>query len=291
MTKTIDTLVDDIYELFDNPKNWNPDPQHVQEFGQRLAAHVGARASAERGPPTLRLSNLGYPARKLWFSINRPDEAEKLRPETRIKFLFGDILEELLLFLAKEAGHEVKGEQDTLNVGTVVGHRDAVIDGRLVDAKSASSYAYVKFKDHGLVGNDPFGYVDQLGSYLHASLNDPQVTEKDVASFLVIDKQHGKICLDTYPKTDTDYEKLAEEKKSVIALPEPPKELCYQPVPEGKSGNFKLPVECSYCPFKWTCHENLRGFLYSTGPVYLTKVEREPKVPEVDREGNFVSRF
>jgi hypothetical protein len=290
LTKSIDTLVEDIYALFDKPENWNPDPENIKAFGQRLATHIGARASLERGAPTLRLSNLGSPARKLWFTVNRPDAAEKLRPETKIKFLFGDILEELLLFLSKEAGHDVKGEQEELVVNGVVGHRDAVIDGRLVDAKSASSYSYQKFKDHGLPGNDPFGYVDQLGSYLHASKDDNLLTDKDVASFLVIDKQHGKLCLDTYGKTGIDYDALVEEKRQVLALPEPPEEFCYNPVPEGKSGNMKLPVECSYCPFKWECRTDLRGFLYASGPVYLTKVTREPKVPEIDRDGNYVMK-
>ena len=62
--------------------------------------------------------------------------------------MFGDILEELLLFLAKEAGHTVTGQQDTLSISGVNGHRDAIIDGRLVDVKSASSYSFRKFKNN-----------------------------------------------------------------------------------------------------------------------------------------------
>lgn len=288
MTKTIDTLVADIYGLFQND-NWVPDEANVTEFGHRLARHIANRASETKGKPTLRLSNLGHPDRKLWFSVNAHGESEPLPPEARIKFLYGDILEELLLFLAKEAGHDVKGAQDTVEINGVIGHRDAVIDGHLVDCKSASSYSFKKFESHGLgeKGADPFGYLNQLGGYLWGSTD----VDQSSASFLVIDKTLGKICLDTYPKDDTDYDKLVEQKRAVLALDTPPQEKCYEAVPDGKSGNEKLDVACSYCPFKWSCWDNLRCFIYSTGPVFLTKVVREPKVTEVNRAGEVVHKF
>lgn len=296
MTKTIDnespkeisTLVEDIYALFSDD-NWTPDEENVKQFGQRLAQHIANRASETKGKPTLRLSNLGYPDRKLWFSVNRQSEAETLPPEARIKFLFGDILEELLLFLAREAGHTVTGTQDTVEVAGVIGHRDAVIDGHLVDCKSASSFSFKKFEDHKLgdENSDPFGYLDQLGSYHWASTD----CDPDVASFLVIDKTLGKITLDTWPRAQKDFSAVAEHKKSVIALPEPPKEKCYEPIPDGKSGNEKLPVGCSYCSHKWSCWDNLRCFIYSSGPVYLNKVTREPKVPEVNKDGDIIHKF
>ena len=120
------------------------------------------------------------------------------------------------------------------------------------------------------------------------SLEDPKLKEKDVMSFLVIDKQLGKITLDTYPKPEVDYEKQIEHKKKILERDTPPEEKCYQPVPEGKSGNEKLNVNCSYCPFKWHCWDGLRAFIYSTGPVYLSKVVSTPKVIEVDKDGNVV---
>lgn len=287
-SKSIDTLVGDIYALFQNDNNWQPDLDNVRDFGLKLGEHIANRASETRGSPTLRLSNLGVPDRKLWFTVNLPDKAEPLPPEARIKFLFGDILEELLLFLAKEAGHEVRGQQDTIEVNGVVGHRDAIIDGRVVDCKSASSYSFRKFEDHGLVGNDPFGYINQLGAYLAGSSD---AVEKDVASFLVIDKTLGKITLDTYPKDDTDYNKLVDHKREVLAQAEPPPQKCYPDVEEGKSGNRKLGVGCSYCPFKHTCWSGLRTFIYSSGPVFLTHTVREPKVPEVNAQGDIVHKF
>ncbi len=289
LTKTIDTLVEDIYGLFTDGNGWSPDPKNVEEFGQRLAQHIANRASEDKGTPQLRLSNLGYPNRKLWYTVNQGGLSETLPPEARIKFLFGDILEELLLFLAKEAGHTVTGAQDTVEIAGVKGHRDAVIDGHLVDCKSASSYSFRKFEDHGLSGEnaDPFGYLTQLGSYHSASPD----ADPDTVSFLVIDKTLGKICLDTWPRDTRDYQKIVEEKRKVLSLPKPPEEKCYPDEPEGKSGNRKLSVSCSYCPFKWTCWKGLRGFAYSSGPVYLTKTTREPKVHEFDKDGNQVHKF
>lgn len=285
MTKTIDTLVEDIYALFEN--NTDFDSDRVAAFGKRLADHIHNRITETKQPGTLRLSNIGTEChRKLWYSINQPDSAEKLPKQARFKFLFGDILEELLLFLAEEAGHSVEGRQTPLTINGVKGHRDAIIDGRLVDVKSASTISFRKFESNGLRGNDPFNYLDQLGSYLAASSEDPLLKEKDIASFLVVDKTLGNICLDTYPKSDVDYNKKIDELREMLAKPEPPPQA-YLPVPDGKSGNMKLGTQCSYCPFKHQCYSP-RTFLYASGPVFLTHVERVPKVSEIDKDGNLI---
>lgn len=241
---------------------------------------MASRLNPPPREPTLRLSNIGSPCeRKLWYGINTPELGEPLRPEAKIKFLFGDILELLLLFLAREAGHTVEGEQDALDVHGVVGHRDCIIDGRVVDCKSASSYSFKKFAENGLRDNDPFGYIGQLSSYYTASVDDPRVTDKESGSFLVIDKTLGKICLDTY-KLAPVTEEYVQGKKDVVAKNMPPKRG-FSDEAEGKSGNRKLGVNCSYCEFAKVCWPRARKFAYSYGPVTLTWVEREPKVPEI----------
>lgn len=192
----------------------------------------------------------------------------------------GDLLEELLLFLAAEAGHDVQGQQDEVEINGVKGHRDAVIDGRIVDCKSASTYSFKKFASNGLRGDDPFGYLDQLGGYLFAAKDDPLVKEHDVASFLVVDKTLGNIVLDTYPSNGVDYSSKVEDLKVMVDQSEPPPRH-YEDVPEGKSGNRKLCTACSYCSYKRECWPDLRAFAYSTGPVFLTQVEKEPKVFEL----------
>jgi len=78
-------------------------------------------------------------ARKpLWHSIHTPEKAEALPAWAEIKYTYGHILEALAISLAKAAGHEVTGEQDAITVDGILGHRDCVIDGCVVDVKSAN---------------------------------------------------------------------------------------------------------------------------------------------------------
>lgn len=290
MTKRIETLVEDIYDLFQN-KDHKINVENVKAFSDRLAEKISAKILSNQEEPrkTLRFSNIGIPCkRKLWYIVNTPEVAEVLKPYVKIKFLFGDILEELLLFLAKEAGHNVTEEQSRVSISGIDGTRDAIIDGRLVDVKSASSRSFEKFKTHRLDQDDPFGYRDQLGAYLEASRDRGDVEEKDIASFLVIDKQLGHICLDTHPKSDKNYEEYINELKEMVAKDQPP-ERGFQPVAIGKSGNMGLDTVCSYCDYKHTCYPNLRTFIYASGPEYLTDVVRTPKVIETDKDGNVIN--
>lgn len=230
---------------------------------------------------TLRVSNLGKPDRQLWYEAHR-DKREELAPHTKVKFLFGDLWEHILLFLAAEAGHEVSHEQTEVEVDGIVGHNDAVIDGYVVDCKSASVHAFKKFANGTLAEDDPFGYIEQLAGY-SAGLGDLP------GGFLAVEKQNGHITFMEVPLEELQAVKIRDRIayiKDVVTQPEPP-ERCYDPIPEGKSGNMKLAVGCSYCPHKFECWEDtnsgigLRTFLYSSGPVHLTVVENEPRVPEL----------
>src|SRR5688572_1008724 len=234
MTKSINTLVADIYALFDKPPK--VEQGVVEELGKEIADHV-VRALGEREEtPSLRFSNIGTPCkRKLWYSVRAPQLAEKLPANTRIKFLFGNILESLLIFFAKASGHNVTGAQDELTIGGVKGHRDAVIDGRTVDVKSATTNSFKKFKSNGLREDDPFGYIDQINAYRYADRDNTD----DKVSFLAIDKQLGHICLDTYEANDVDYEEKINELKALVATDAPPPRH-YNDEPFGASGNRKL---------------------------------------------------
>jgi hypothetical protein len=286
--KSIDTLVQDIYGLFKSNQVFSE--ERVRDFGSKLARHISTRIVSEHGPPSLRMSNLGTNCdRKLWYSLKKPELAEPLPPEARMKFLFGDILEELLLFLAEEAGHEVTNQQEEVQLHGVKGHIDGVIDGVLVDIKSASSFSFRKFKEGLRKVSDNFGYLVQLGGYREAR-RVPSEPAPD-AAFLVIDKTLGHLTLDKHGRDlDADYEGLIRRKQAVLASDNRP-DRGYSDEPDGKSGNRKLCVECSYCSFKSDCWPNLRTFVYSSGPVYATRVSREPRVLEVDNEGREVPKF
>jgi hypothetical protein len=276
----VKTLVEDIYAKVD--EGFEPEFAAVLDFQDAIAEALLKQfkpSNRVRGD-TLRMSALGKADCQLWHQ-NAGTEAEALSADTRLKFLFGDIIEALLIYLAKEAGHQVTDQQKKLEVDGIVGHMDCKIDGIPVDIKSASSYSFKKFVDGSLVetGNDPFGYIAQISGYCHAE-------DADEGGFLVMDKQLGKL---TYMKVQDidliDVPHRIKEARQAIEADEPVR--CFKAVPDGKSGNMKLGVNCSYCAYKEPCWSDandgagLRLFAYSTGPRWLTEVKREPDVFEV----------
>lgn len=276
--KTIETLVADVHRVFQLPHEFAPERQ--ERFGAFLAKAIGDKINQPPREPRLSMSAIGTKCNaKLWYKMNKAEAAEALPVEAKIKFLYGEILEQLLLFLAEEAGHRVEGRQTAMELEGIPGSRDVVIDGVTVDVKSASTRSFQKFKSHLEYAEDDFGYIDQLQGYLKAGDNDPLVTDKTRAAFFVIDKTLGHICLDIHPRAELDFAMLARVKKGMVAEKKPPRRL-YEPEPDGKSGNMKLATVCSYCEFKRTCWPGLRGFAYANGPRYLTRVEKLPDVPE-----------
>lgn len=253
-------------------------------MAQKLQSQLGER----KGPPTLRLSQMGprCPC-ALWHSIHKPEAAEALPPWAEVKYSFGHIVEALAIVLAKAAGHEVTGEQDELTVDGVVGHRDCVIDGCVVDVKSCSSRAFSKFKDRSFKEDDSFGYLDQLDGYVVGSVLDSLVTVKDQGYIWAIDKQRGHMVLYEHTIREHSIHNRIAEYKRIVGRNTAPDCTC-KTVPDGKSGNIKLGTTASYSAYKHCCFPALRTFLYATGPIYLTTVVRKPDVPEIDKYGQIV---
>lgn len=277
--KSIFTLVEDIQGVLLRPTILHD--LTVEKFGEDVGKVLRRQLLREDQQPHLRMSLLGTRCdRQLQFRLNPEIKGEELPANARLKFMYGDLIEALILLLAREAGHTVEGEQDDLNLYGVPGHRDAVIDGMLVDVKSANTFAFIDFRHHLKPEKDKFGYLVQLGGYLAASRDDLLVTDKHRAAFLVVDKQLGNLCLDVHDfDINTDYRGLVEQKKGIIANPNRAPRGFF-PEPDGKAGNEKLGTECGYCAFKKECYPNLRTFIYSNGPRFLTKVIRQPDVPE-----------
>ena len=282
--KTIDTLVKDIYDLFSlNPIKMDEKEvdKHIDTFGEMLKVHIKAFMYEEpRTKGNLRLSAIGKPDRQLWYDVNSKKEIEDLTPSTRIKFLYGYILEELLLLCASIAGHKVTDQQKEVNIEGVLGHQDSMIDDVLIDCKSASAYSFKKFKQNNLLEDDPFGYIAQISAYAEAN----QVNK---AAFLVIDKSSGEICLTPVHQMEMiNAKERVKHLKGMVSNNHVP-DRCYDPVADGESGNLKLAIGCVYCSHKRECWsdcnngQGLRAFRYSRGLSYLTRVAKEPKVEEV----------
>lgn len=285
--KTIQTLISDIYATVERDGWFTHElsEEFSRELGRRLVESTAARNKA----PTLRLSKMGPICEKqLWHSIHTPELEERPEPWARIKFTYGHILEVLVISMVKSAGHEVTGEQDAVTVDGITGHRDCVIDGCIVDVKSTTSLSFKKFKEKTIAQDDPFGYLDQLDGYLVGSSADPLVRTKDRAYILAIDKQLGHICLYEHRLRESSIRGKIKHYKGLVSRLEAPSCTCGT-TPDGKSGNIKLDVRASYSNWKHVCFPQLRTFLYSKGPVFLSHVERLPDVPEINRQGSIVT--
>ena len=195
-------------------------------------------------------------------------------------YLYGHILEELLILLTILSGHKVTETQKEIHVEGIKGHQDCKIDDVLVDCKSTSHIGFDKFKKGTLQDDVPFGYIEQISAYAEGN-------DVDEAAFLVINKQTGEICLTPVHSMEmiNAGDKIKYLKK-IMEVDTPPNK-CYDDVPDGVSGNRKLAFGCLYCNHKKLCWQDanqgqgLRVFQYAQSKRYLTNVSRTPDVPEV----------
>jgi len=266
-TKTIDTLVDDIYNLVNTGKK-KPDQEALFALGSTIMDAVKRQLwmATSDAPGRLRMSNIGKPcSRQLWYDINGDDKAEGFSPQTRLKFMIGDIVEAFLIYLAKEAGHSVTEQQAEIEMDGIKGHIDCVIDGELVDIKSASSFAMKKFKNGTLPDDDPFGYISQISGYGNA-------LGKERGTFVAFDKSSGELA--TYTHTQLENTKLKiKQVKHDVSLPAPP-DRCFETVKDRQTGRQKLGVNCSYCSHKHTCWAGELDMKFRSGrPVFFVGKE------------------
>jgi len=284
--KKIYTVVEDIYKLMET-KDADSSvgvEAEIEKFGESVKALMRKEFGREKRQDNrkLRLSNIGKTDKFLWNHFNGTKK-EVIRPNTYVKFMYGHLVEEMLLFFTRMAGHSVTDEQKRCEVEGVQGSMDCKIDGIVTDVKSASSFGFKKFKDGSLAFDDPFGYIDQIKGYARSE-------GETKVGWLAMDKVNGHLAFlkydledeeaPAYPVLKKDIEERIIYIKEMVKQEEPP-ELCHATVPDGKSGNMKLAMGCSYCHFKHACYPELRTFLYSSGPRYLTEVVNEPKVQEI----------
>ena len=279
--KSIRTLIPDIQELLRRDDGWFTD-ELASDLAKRLQFQFNWGEKRE-----LSISQLGPKCPKaLWHSINTPELAQPLRPQTKLMFKYGHIIEELVISLIKAAGHTVEGEQDAIYADGVVGHRDAIVDGCILDVKSSTTPGMAKFRKGTIAQEDEFGYLCQLDGYMYASLGDPRVLVKDKAYLLAVDKQLGGMELYEHTfREDFIRDRIRKYKEIVGRSSAPACECGTKAV--GASGNIALDLRASYSPQKYCCFPDLRTFIYADGPLYLTRVVRRPQdhIIEVDRFG------
>lgn len=248
---SIYTLVDDIYQLIEN----SPYPDGEEDSFISLVKSPLLNESSfnlvlntlyrERKVDSLRFSNMGVDCSRRLYHIKNKSPTDKLTGDVYMKFDLGHFAESYVLALAHLSGHKVEYTQRELNYRGVEGHCDAVIDGMLVDIKTAHPFAVSKFKKGLTEENDGFGYLRQLGRYLMALNEEGLVKYPDKAAFLIYDKGSSKLHLDIHD-FDVSKEKIMFDNaiEKAESVNEPPK-----PSWAKKSHTF-----CQYCPVKTHCY-------------------------------------
>jgi len=289
--KRIDTLATDIKQLIAGISNGKP--ANITEENMNVFLHnIKEAILAWNKPPdktdnknNLRMSVIGKPPRQLWYDKHSPKERNEANGELNLKFLYGHIIEHLVLYLAELAGHKIEDQQKKIEIDGITGHIDSKIDGEICDVKSASSFSFKKFQSGEIVNDDPFGYHAQLAGYETAN-------GTKAGGFLVVDKSTGDMCF--YKPDDMakpNVKNLIKTLKETMEMKNPPEQKCYEDKTE-KNGNKQLAVGCQYCPHKWECHadanngKGLRVFKYANKDTYLTHVEKQPNVEEITANFN-----
>lgn len=288
--KTLDTLIDDIYALFDPNKHHVPNSYNLYllKEGVEKAVTKYLFETEQSDGNVLRMSSIGRPARQLWYEnfYNKRAIERNLRtnskftPARLFSFLYGAVIEELLLFLVREAGHTVELTQHKVELNGIKGSIDCKIDGVLVDVKSASFRSFEKFSKGTLTSDDPFGYISQISGYAKA-------LGEDKAAFFAMNKENGELALMELDSIELrNVVPIIEELKVALEQSTPPAR-CYDDVADGASGNRKLAMGCTWCPYKWECWKDsnrgrgLQAYEYANGLRYLTHVSKEPLVENV----------
>jgi hypothetical protein len=284
MKKTLDTLIPDIYALFDQAlgeEGLKIPKKDLKDLGKRIESVIEHWAEPRGNSTGLRMSNIGYPNRKLWYDVNVGCEQKEFKSHEAFKFLFGHVVEELILFFAKLAGHKVENEQKEVDVHGVIGHMDCTIDGHVVDVKTASPYSFKKFVTGRVATEDPFGYMAQLAGYEHAY-------GTDGGGFLVVDKVSGELTLfrPDFIDLPNPIDRINTLRKELGHNNPPP--FCYPPAVQD-NGNTKIAKDCLWCHHKVRCYseEGLRVFRYASGDeFFIGDLPKPPRVDEVTHEYN-----
>lgn len=283
--KDISTLISDIHAIVGKAEGLTASPQFLEAVSSSYSKQLNVREEKERPEKTIYFSEIGDQCeRRLWYRANGAADVEPINPASRVKFMYGDVLEGLVLQLCRDAGHTVECEQEVVEyVDSATGWRvrgklDAVIDKVVVDVKSVTSMSEQKFWK-GLE-DDPFGYYGQLNGYT-------VVRRSDQMGFLTIQKEMGHIRWFPFtPDGSVFGYGFARAVNAMGASAPPPVAPQFSPVPASPtSPNKKLCTACSYCQYKKNCFPSVRGFKYSNKVEWLTEVRREPAVPEIGTDG------
>jgi len=234
----------------------------IEQFGEDCKKAIRKQFKERRDKSfRVRMSGIGKPLCQLQMEKSGAKK-EEMPYNSKLRFLFGDMIEAITVLLLKASGTTIDSEQKQVSRASkyfetgLTGTYDVEIDGKIYDIKSASDWAFKNKFSMGfesVVDKDVFGYKSQ--GYLYADAEN-----KKFGGWIVINKSTGEMCIVSPPKNDANHRKealkLAED--NIKALMEnKPFERCFTDIEEKYrnklTGNRVLDSVCSFCSFKQEC--------------------------------------
>ena len=227
------------------------------------------------------LSAIGRCARSLWYQHREEYKRAQLPARSLKVFMFGDMIEDQVVELAKQTGARVlyTGE-DQLTVklstplGELGGHPDGVIYGDsgtpfLLEVKSCSDVGW-KWSpgwsklDHVPEDND---YYLQIQAYLWSE--EIQEMGIDTCCLIVVAKNTSHMKQIMVPRDEDALETIMDQ-ATWVAQDSPPVRP-YDPHYEKKKKRMILKYPCSYCGYVRHCHPEHVVYIEGGKPVHVTE--------------------
>ena len=263
----------------------------LSEFAELSKKALEKHFTRKKEDFRLRMSNVGKPLCQLQMQA-KGVEPEKPSHDFIVRMIIGDMLEALVIVLLKASKIEVKSQHQKVSLGVgdtqIEGEYDIELDDGIYDIKSVSPFSFTtKFNaDNGydkIKQSDSFGYISQGHGYGMAA-------NKPFKGWIAINKTTGEIVFTDSKHTDEEKKEVYSKiyNTSVALLDEKPFERCFTDIEEvyysKPTGNRTLGIECSYCPYKHDCWDNLefRRQLPSKGknPKWTWYTKNDPKWTE-----------
>ena len=252
MSKSIDTVVQDVYNLMENQTERTPELEKiVKQVGEEVSSSLLEALTTRQSKGGLRMSGIGKCERSQWYTYHGYEQ-EEIEGQVYLTFLTGHVMEAVLLGIIEASGHEVTGKQQRHEVEGVKGSQDCYIDGELVDVKTASDWSYKnKFEEDG-IKSDTFGYVKQLSGY-------GKTDNRDTGYFLAFNKNKStlKLCKQ---ELEQDIDKHIIQLKEKMGLDTPPMRLeKATKTVNHRDGtqSVQLSMDCAFCGHKESCFGSL----------------------------------
>jgi len=244
-------------------------PSAIMDFANECRDAIDKQINSRR-EFRIRMSGLGRPICQQ--ILEREKHVEDMDYNAFFRFLFGDIVESVLVLIMEQADVEIVEKQKAVSLDIagqkILGTLDLILKDemgvdKVWDVKSASEWAF-KFKYTGYGGyekikeDDPFGYIMQGHLYGEA-------TGLPFGGWIVVNKSSGQVAVVEAPDWQDEDRKLymADAEKRVKRLLDPdPKfvkpfksefETYKVKGEEIRTGNKVLPKICGMCGYRSHC--------------------------------------